>query len=841
MDILTKLTIKNLKLNKKRTIGTIIGIILSVSLICAISGVFTSFHQTILENAINETGYYHLKLIDITNDDLKNLQANRDIKNIKTTHYLGTSKIDVDNKEYPYIDVYSSDYIKDLSYQIIEGRRPNNNNEIIINKKLTLDSNYKIGDQITLNIGTRKTNDGYELNENNPYNEDNYETIENTKKYTYKIVGIFTKPGYNYSYYGITTKENTTKINAYISLKNPKNYKETNLEILGLEDNNNTKAKYTYEINSELLRWEIFAFSDSTITMLYMIAGVVIFIVLITSVFCIKNSFEISTTEKTKMYGMLTSIGGTKKQIKKCVLKEGIILGTIGIPLGIISGIFAVYIITKVINIILKGQLFENINHVVFHISIIGIIISCILGLITIYLSAIKSAIKASKISPIENLKSTKEIKIKKEKLKTPKYITKYFKIGGSLAYKNLKRSKKKYRTTVISLIVSIFIFITMNSFLTEAFSITNKYYEDYDYNLTLKNIENLTDEEINKIENFKDVKKSYVIYSINDKSNGYIKITDQSKLVSNNQIFELNEDCIINEKEERICDEEKYAALEIKILDDKTFKEYMKKLKIDYEENKTKGILIDDYKTTINGKEKQFRRYKYTKNETIKGSLNGNDINITIGKITTTRPFGLENNFYSDGYLIINKDYYKNLNIVAEKISIQGENVMELVKDIESISSEIFVTNYDEEIKYQQSIKLVVSIFLYGFITIITLIGITNIFNTITSNMELRSKEIAMLKSIGMTTKEFNHMINLETLFYSTKSLIYGIILGLLGSSLIHKIFSQKNNIPYKIPTIPIIISIIFVILLVYIIMKYSISKINKQNTIETVRKENI
>ena len=841
MDILTKLTIKNLKLNKKRTIGTIIGIILSVSLICAISGVFTSFHQTILENAINETGYYHLKLIDITNDDLKNLQANRDIKNIKTTHYLGTSKIDVDNKEYPYIDVYSSDYIKDLSYQIIEGRRPNNNNEIIINKKLTLDSNYKIGDQITLNIGTRKTNDGYELNENNPYNEDNYETIENTKKYTYKIVGIFTKPGYNYSYYGITTKENTTKINAYISLKNPKNYKETNLEILGLEDNNNTKAKYTYEINSELLRWEIFAFSDSTITMLYMIAGVVIFIVLITSVFCIKNSFEISTTEKTKMYGMLTSIGGTKKQIKKCVLKEGIILGTIGIPLGIISGIFAVYIITKVINIILKGQLFENINHVVFHISIIGIIISCILGLITIYLSAIKSAIKASKISPIENLKSTKEIKIKKEKLKTPKYITKYFKIGGSLAYKNLKRSKKKYRTTVISLIVSIFIFITMNSFLTEAFSITNKYYEDYDYNLTLKNIENLTDEEINKIENFKDVKKSYVIYSINDKSNGYIKITDQSKLVSNDQIFELNEDCIINEKEERICDEEKYAALEIKILDDKTFKEYMKKLKIDYEENKTKGILIDDYKTTINGKEKKFRRYKYTKNETIKGTLNGNDINITIGKITTTRPFGLENSFYSDGYLIINKDYYKNLNIVAEKISIQGENVIQLVKDIESISSEIFVTNYDEEIKYQQSIKLVVSIFLYGFITIITLIGITNIFNTITSNMELRSKEIAMLKSIGMTTKEFNHMINLETLFYSTKSLIYGIILGLLGSSLIHKIFSLKNNIPYKIPTIPIIKSIIFVILLVYIIMKYSISKINKQNTIETVRKENI
>ena len=135
----------------------------------------------------------------------------------------------------------------------------------------------------------------------------------------------------------------------------------------------------------------------------------------------------------------------------------------------------------------------------------------------------------------------------------------------------------------------------------------------------------------------------------------------------------------------------------------------------------------------------------------------------------------------------------------------------------------------------------LVINIYLYGFITVITLIGVTNIFNTITSNMELRQKEFAMLKSIGMTRREFNNMINLETIFYSTKALIYGIIFGLIGTFAMYKAVAMKLDSGVYIPVIPIIISIIFVFILVFIIMRYSISKINKQNIIETIRKENI
>ncbi len=135
----------------------------------------------------------------------------------------------------------------------------------------------------------------------------------------------------------------------------------------------------------------------------------------------------------------------------------------------------------------------------------------------------------------------------------------------------------------------------------------------------------------------------------------------------------------------------------------------------------------------------------------------------------------------------------------------------------------------------------LVIKIFLYGFITVITLIGVTNIFNTITSNMELRQREFAMLKSVGMTKKEFNRMTNIEIIFYGTKSWIYGTIMGLIGTFALYKAFSIKINKEAYIPIDAIINSAIFVFIFVFIIMRYSIAKINKQNTIETIRNENI
>ena len=843
MNILNKITIKNIKLNKKRNIGTIIGIILSTALICAVAGMVTSFHQTLVQNAINETGYYHIQLEDISNEKFEELSINRDMCDIKARYELGYSLFEHEgNKDYPYIKVMSLDKenFDNLSYNITEGRLPTNANEIVVNQDVLKDSNYKIGDTIELNIGTRKTSDGWELNETNPYVEEHGEYLADAKTKTYKIVGsVYRESDTPTLYYGITTQEKSNKIDAFVTLENPRDYKNAFVNLLGaknyeqVERQNPDNFEYQYSPNRELLRWEAFSFSDSTLSMITSLAGVVIVIIITTSVFCIRNSFAISTTEKMKMYGMLASVGATKKQIKKSVLFEGAVLGLVGVPLGIISGIVAVYVIVNVVNSIVGDFLFNSIEGIVFKVSITPVLISILLGYVTIYFSCIAAAKRASNVSPIENLRNTKDIKMDYKSLKTPKIISKIFKTGGVVAHKNLKRSKAKYRTTVISLTVSIFVFISMAAFVNEGERQIGLEYKDYDYNFKIySGLEDTSDEVIEDIRKMDNIDKIYTLYSNSE----YIKITDMSKV--NTSRIDVEELATDNQGKKSI-------GIELVALDDNTFKEYAKKIKLDYENVKEKGILLDEYNfyDEENNKTIVDRTYLFKNGDVISGKYGHEEkqVNIEIAKVTNIRAYGLESRYYEGGYLIVNKDYYKDFNLKTTNLLMVTPEADTLEEELNEKYPNLVTFNVDKQVEEMESMMMIFRLFFYGFITVITLIGVTNIFNTITSNMELRQKEFAMLKSIGMTKKEFNRMINLETLFYSSKSLIYGLALGIIGALAIHKAFGVRTEMSFSLPYSAILLSIIFVFALVYMIMRYSIGKINKQNIIETIRNDNI
>lgn len=848
MNILNKLTIKNLKLNKKRSLGTIIGIILSVALICAVSNMVSSFRETLIQNAINESGYWHIRLYNVSNDKLKRLKLNKDIDNIYTISEDGYAKLDTIKNEYkPYLKFYgmNKEAFNNLEFKLIKGRFPKDDNEIIISEHLNKNgkANLKIDDEITVNVGDRVTlEDDYVLNDSNPFDKGN-EIIKNPNTKKYRVVGIIKRPDVSFeptsapAYTTITTSTNEDNFSVFISLKNPRD-KNSFVELLGARNYDEVvnmginNPRYDYTLNNELLRWEALKFSDSTFSMLLSIAEVVIFIIIFTSVFCIRNSFAISTTEKMRMYGMLSSVGATKKQIKKSVLTEGFILGLIAIPIGIMCGIIAVFVLLKIVNLFLGDFLFNNIDGMVFKVSFVAIIISIILGFVTIYFSAISSAKKASKVSPIDNLRNTNDIKISSKKLKTPKLIKNVFKTGGVLAYKNLKRSKKKYRTTVVSLTVSIFVFISMFTFINEGFKQSGNYYQNYDYNYRITFNNNSSMDEINEIRNLDSVNASYLVYYVKPS----ILIDDISKINPKEPLeceYDKNDKCI-----------KKYARLNIILLDDSTFKSYVKKVKGNYDYLKDKGILTDMYRFYDNKSKKEYedRIYTYKSGDTINSKLlNEDNISIDVGMVSNIMPYGFENVYSNGGYIVLNNKYFNNIDYYGADLMIDSLDTEQLTNNILNIDSELNYYDMDEEAKAEKSIVIVISIFLYGFIGVITLIGVTNIFNTITSNMELRQKEFAMLKSVGMTKKEFNHMINLETLFYSSKSLIYGSILGIIGSYFVHRAFAGKIDTQFVLPYKAILICILFVFIVVYMIMKYSMNKINKQNMIETIRKENI
>ena len=363
MKVLNNITIKSLKLNKKRASAAVVGIVLAVALICAVGGLVTSYRKTLVNNAINERGYQHIELENITTEKYSELELNRDVEKVSKIYNLGYSKYDNKDTSYfvqnteeedAYITVYSMDkeIYKNMKFNICEGRVPSNEDEVVICSELALNSDYKVGDYIELKVGKlpkvgnlSQVNEGIIDESNNGEEVDNNGDIINGSDYKFKIVGVVDKSRWNSATnYVITTGKTSDTLNGFVTLKNPMDYKESIAGILGANDyeevksNNVGNIEYSYKINDELLRWEVFAFSDSTVKALMAIATVIMSIVIMVSVLCIRNAFEISITEKLKMYGMFISVGTTKKQIKKSVIFEGVILGLIGIPLGIFGG-----------------------------------------------------------------------------------------------------------------------------------------------------------------------------------------------------------------------------------------------------------------------------------------------------------------------------------------------------------------------------------------------------------------------------------------------------------------------------------------------------------------------
>ncbi len=829
MNVLNKLTKKNLILNKKRTIVTIIGIILSTALIVCVSGMVTSFRKTLANDSINDSGYYHARVLSMQKNDVNALSNNRNIKDYYLEKEIGYAKFASknENKPYMFITAFDKKALENLPVKLVNGRLPENKNEIIISEFLLENggANYKLGDEITLDIGDRVSYEDGEkhiLNQTDEFysDSDNEEEFEFKEKVTYKVVGIMERMTYSFDTYaapGYTSitylEENSANLNAYILYKNPHNY-DTSTKDIALD-------KYNYKYNNEYLRY-LGALKSGTMNALYMVAAIVIGIIIVSSVFVIKNSFSISITEKYKMYGMLRSIGATSKQIKKNVLYEGFIIGLIAIPIGILIGVLAVIILILLINLILNDFLGMKF---VYSIPFLPIIFSIALASITIYLSTIFIARRAAKITPIDAIRSNNDIKIKSKKLKTPKIINKLFKTGGVIAYKNLKRNKKKYRTTIVSLVVSIFIFISLSSFIEFGFKMAGVYYENIDYNVVvyINEEEKIASKIREKIRNLEGTEKTSILReaSLNLNDNNY---SDFGK-----EVLNLYEDT---------------APITVVAVGNEEFERFTKKIGVN---DNNKGILLDEYQEVINKKRHVGNLYNYKNNDVLKGTTSEGNKSFEINIIRSNeKPMGLEHTYSLGGFLVVSDEIFNNYfksndNNLFFKVS----NPKEFTESLDNMKKEnnynIAYNNYEEEKQAQNAMVLIVSIFLYGFITVISLIGITNIFNTITTNMNLRSKEFAMFKSIGMTKKEFNRMIRLESIFYGFKSLIIGIPLGLLGSFGIYKAFQGGLDFSYKLPINALIIVIIFVSIIIGIIMKYSLSKINKQNIIETIRNDNI
>jgi putative ABC transport system permease protein len=893
LKILNKLTVKNLKLNKSRTIVTIIGIMLSCALIMVVAGMAASAQQTMVNAQINVSGDYDLVVKGANRKILDNAEANRNVKAVYIKQKLGCAYLpQAKLRSKPYINVVALNekaYTDCFNITLKEGRLPQNENELVLSSSVLENSRaeFKIGDTITLDLGKRVYVSDAEipLNDTEYFNDGNgLEKLVDTHKKTYTIVGIFNNiassdaaaDSFSASSSAFTLAEENADINdLFISFTSDgeKDYITTSGEILNLTGDDFESLKNDFEvyfengdfdeagINKDLLRYKGFALSDQYMGLLFSLATIIITIIIIASIFVIRNSFAISITEKTKLYGMLASVGATSKQIRHNVLFEGYVLGIIGIPAGLLLGTGVIYLLVVILNALLGSML----NGISFAFALPWWVaaVSAVLSAVIILLSTLSSAFRASRIAPITAIRSNNDIKINKKKsYKSPKFIKKLFGVGGEIAYKNLKRSKKKYRTTVISIIVTVAMFISISTFIEYGMKITGDHFKDIPYNITVH---------------------AYNKLSYDEYENIYKRIIADSDINSSIKACENYYGNIVG-LTDYYTEDAKAAELQggdlayVFGVDNKSFKEYVTALGYNYDDVKDKALITNDFKyynsdnILIKGKE-----FDLPMNTVVKLYPNGNPsyTEDDIKEIQKTDPDFVYNpddyksvdlviydtinkevpgsivssimSTLNEGSVLVSEDYFKKLfaednDYTTRVIVIDSADPVNTVEYINNLDIEnLDVFNINEQKEQMNAVVLIIAIFAYGFIIVISLIGITNVFNTINTNMRLRSKEFAMLKSIGMTKKEFNRMIRLESLFYGLKSLLIGVPLGLLGGYAIFKATGNTIMLDYSFPTMAVLISIVFVFFVVWLIMKLSISKVNRQNIIETIRNDNI
>lgn len=876
MKLLNKLTLKNLRLNKVRTIVTIVGIMLSAALITVVSGMALSGRQTMIDAQAAWSGNYDVALDIIDNSVIETARNNRNVENAFYKERLGyarTKNADGETCDYSVLAMSENTYGNCFKIDLIKGKFPTNSGEAVVTKSFkTQDGkDVKIGDKITLDVGVLTDKDSNVLDEEGIHNllqkDFNKCSIIDTVKRTYTVTGIIERPKtselYDPSNFSMiyTVSDEKAPIEAirtkhmnklYIAYtpQSEGDYLQNTADILGFKaddmsnvisdeispEDQQTSGINAYEFNSILLSMKGYGSNDATNTVIFSLAVIIIIIVMLASVFVIRNSFAISITEKTSMYGMLASVGATKRQIRRNVLFEGFILGLIGIPLGILLGLGVNAILITILNSVL-GDMLSGATFV-FVTPTIPIICAIVLSAVTIFCSSFFIALRASRIPPLVAIRGNKDIKVKNNKsYRTSKLTKKLFGVGGEIASKSLKRSRKKYRTTVISIVVSVAMFIAVSAFMDYGMTYTEHYYGKTDYSYMVSGI---------------DTKQAQTIEKMPEIDN-YLTVGLQYGHVSADvPVNECGENFLYDN-----ADGTKSFSVEFLEFEHDTFVKICRELELDY--NKVKGgVLVYSQVTPDNSESgnsskpmKLFGKTAPTKfivygNELIAGKLKVSSVFDEIPK-SADSVIG-EGTIFGQGLIIGEQGVISpqlgehECYITLYANTSNHTSLTNRIESMEGADDSIYIFDYEENVRQFNAIMLIVGIFVYGFIGVISLIGLTNIFNTISTNMQLRSKEFASLKSIGMTKKEFNRMIRLESLMYGIKSLIIGIPLGVLGVFAIFSAFSN-GNVPmsFVFPWKAILISIAAVFIVVWLIMKYSISKVNKQNIIETIRNDNI
>jgi len=872
VNILNTLTKRSLMLNRKRTIATIIGIILSAAMICATITIAASFQDLLVQSARQTDGNFHATFYGVKAEQVKYIAGNAYTEVSMLSRNLGFARFEQSTSEhrpYFYFKEYDATALRHMPIKLTAGRYPEKAGELLISEEAVESSGeaYHIGETIAFDFGERLSPEGEPLPAEQPFEEGEQFAVTSTRLYT--ITGYIEKPHFEFfsSIPGFTAVAYLDPeaigadeaVNVSILGKKPRQIYERVPEMAA------AAGAQDYGYNSELLKYLGISRNERAVAMLYSVAAIVILLIGVGSVAVIYNAFAISVSERKKQFGLLASTGATPGQIRKTVFYEGAILGLMGIPLGVLSGIGGIGVTLSAVNRLLIGSIYTGDIALRLIVSPAAILATILFVALIIFISVYIPAKRAAATSLIEAIRLSTDIRIDRKTVKTSPLTRRLFGIEGELALKNLKRNRRRYRTTVFSLGISIVLFISFSAFINYAFTSTGLYYQDIPFDIEVGAYDLSLEEQreiCEQVVSLEGVERWALIRNIYTES--WLERKQFGPYLQENYL----DDFAVNK-------EDRYQFMfHLVALGEAEFRAYTAANGLaaeTFKDTKTfRGILINknnSYMPEAPMAEYEPLQLKKGDKLVLAGILLDRDepeitapaFTMEIGAVTGSFPLGVSSTGIGAVNLVISEEVFEEIDRIMEAQSEQlmydretlqlylvAESSTGLAEQIRSIcenytESRVYVQDMNALQQERRRIKTVFSIFFYGFIILITLIGVTNIFNTISTNVALRRREFAMLKSMGLTPEGFNKMINYESIFYGLKALLYGLPAGILVSIWMYKSFGHMFEFAFFLPWKEILVCIAGVFIIVFATMLHAASRLKRDNIIDALKEENL
>lgn len=841
MNIFHKVALQGLKKNRTRTLVTIVGVVLSAALITAVATFAVSLQTYMVNGAIMKYGNWHVAFPDADTSFVQEQVDDNRVANIASFENIGYGVLkggQNPNKPYVFIAGFNKEAFSALPVELLSGRLPENSSEILVPAHVAANGGVKIsvGDTLSIAVGTRKAGNET-LNQHDSYRSGE-ETLTPTAEKTYTVVGICQRPAFEErsapGYTLITTADTATPSNslsAFVALEKPSQLRS----YVGSEG-----GSHTYVLNDDVLRFMGLSEDKVFNALLYSVGGILIALIMLGSVFLIYNSFNISLNERTHQFGILMSVGATEKQLRNSVLFEGLCIGAIGIPIGILIGLPSIRLVLTIVAENFANVLYSNVP-LTLVVSAPALAAAAVISMITILISAYIPAKKAAGTPVMECIRQTNEVKVEAKAIKTSNLTSRLYGLEGTLALKNFKRNKRRYRSIILSLTLSVVLFVSSSAFGTYLDQVAERSAVEMDGDILLYT-RDMTESDFSQLY---DALKTAdgVTRSTNQAVSTYTCKVNTSEL-TNGFLDTYRKSAGFDASSETVK-----LSLDVQFIEDSIYQSFIESLGLSKEEytgQDAKMIIVGKYNSGLDLFTERSMDFTI-------GTESGEQTKTIHTTFADTYPLDPPPTEPSEvrGYVLMvvaphqMKPQFDTLD-APTKLGLtfwsdhpaQSAAEMQGIIEGSGITSDYTLYNVHAILEQNRNILFIVNLFTVVFIAMISLIAVANVFNTISTNIKLRRRELAMLRSVGMSDRDFNKMMRFECVLYGARTMLWGLPLSGILSWLIYKgMVVGGGDIEFMFPWDSIGISMLGVFLVVFITTLYAIRKIKRENIIDALR----